>query len=475
MVKNGLRAASADLLDDNAFLRSALDASSDGLLIADHGGRVLYVNEAYERTTGLSREKILGHNLAALLAENYFNYSASLEVLRTKRQVVLIHRYSSGKSALTTATPIYKNDRIVGVLNNTRNITTLLRLREALSGRVAKERQIHQEVDVLRAEQLRTDGVVAVSAPMRQVLALAETASGFDSTVCIHGETGSGKEVIAKFIHKNGTRSGQPFIKVNCAAIPGELFESELFGYEPGAFTGASGRGKIGLFELANGGTILLDEIGELPGSMQSKLLRVLQEGELYRVGGAKPVKLDVRVISATNRDLEAEAKDGKFRSDLFFRLNVLPIVIPPLRERREDIRPLVDAFLQSLNRKYKKTVAIEEAALDMLLQYRYPGNVRELQNLMEYLFVTALDGWIVVASLPPKIISDSFSEMMAAGDGGSDLHQLVEAYEKTIIETVLAQHDSLTRAAAALGVHASTLGRKIKRYGLVAADKPAP
>lgn len=454
-----------DIMRSLEFLIAVLDKSADGILIADGNGVVVYVNHAYEQTTGLSRKLMVGGHLSELKTAGVFNDSATLQVLDTKKPVSLAHRYSTGKSATTTATPIFMGEKIVGVLNNTRDITSLVRTREALNQSYALSRQVQEEVGLYRAEQMRLKGIVASSAKMRKVLSLAETASGYDSTVCIYGETGTGKEVIAKFIHQSSPRCNQPFIKVNCAAIPSELFESELFGYEAGAFTGASGKGKIGLFELANGGTILLDEIGELPVVMQSKLLRVLQEGEFYRVGGQKPVKLDVRVISATNRNLEEETKSGSFRADLLFRLNVLPIVIPPLRERREDIQPLVASFLQSLNQKYKQTVAIEDKALEMLHQYHYPGNVRELQNLIEYLFVTALDGWIVVSSLPPKLISDSFSGMMVAGEGGASLTQLVDAYEKTVIESVLRQHPSLTRAAAALGIHASTLSRKVQRY----------
>lgn len=457
------------ILHDNKFLLAALDKSADGILIADGKGMVVYVNDAYERTTGLSREIMVGNHLAELQAKKVFNESATLQVLETRNTAYLEHRYSTGKSAVTTATPIFRGEEIVGVLNNTRNITELVQLREELSQTYAEARQARQEVKLYRSEQMNIAGIVAISEKMRQVLELAETASLYDSTVCIFGETGTGKEVIAKFIHQNSPRRKQPFIKFNCAAIPAELFESELFGYEPGAFTGASGKGKIGLFELANGGSILLDEIGELPVDKQSKLLRVLQEGEFYRVGGSAPVRLDVRVISASNRDLEAEVRRGAFRADLLFRLNVLPIRIPPLRERREDIQPLVAAFLQYLNRKYKQTVAIEEAAMAMLHEYHYPGNVRELQNLIEYLFVTALDGWIVVGSLPPKLITDSFSEMMVAGAWASTLDQLVGAYEKTVLEMVLRQYPSLTQAAAALGVHASTLSRKLRRYKLPA------
>lgn len=457
------------ILQDHKFLLTALDKSADGILIADGEGLVVYVNEAYERTTGLSRELMVGKNLADLQSSNLFNESATLQVLETRRTVYLEHRYSTGKNAVTTATPIFQGEEIVGVLNNTRNITELVQLREELNQSYVAARHARQEVNLYRAEQMNIAGIVAVSETMRRVLDLAETASGYDSTVCIYGETGTGKELIAKFIHQNSPRRKQPFIKFNCAAIPAELFESELFGYEAGAFTGASDKGRIGLFELANGGSILLDEIGELPVEKQSKLLRVLQEGEFYRVGGSVPVRLDVRVISASNRDLEAEVRSGAFRADLLFRLNVLPIRIPPLRERQEDIPPLVAAFLQNLNRKYKQTVAIEDAALAMLHEYHYPGNVRELQNLIEYLFVTALDGWIVVGSLPPKLITDSFTEMMVAGIGASTLDQLVGAYEKTVLEMVLRRYPSLTRAAAALGVHASTLSRKLRRYKLPA------
>lgn len=453
---------------DYAF--GALEFSSDGIFICNEKGDTLYVNPAYEEISGLKRSEILGRNLKSLLEENTFNISASLKVLETKKPLSLIHRYVSGRSALTTAAPIYDDkENIIGVICNTRNIEELMDLRKELEEVNIIKQRYSNELKLLRKQHFSTKGLIYKSIAMKETLEIASTVAKFDSTILITGESGTGKEVLAKFIYQNSSRKDKPFIKVNCAAIPKDLFESELFGYMPGSFTGASSTGKIGMFELANGGTILLDEIGELTMPIQSKLLRVIQEQEVYRVGGTEPIKLDVRIIASTNRDLLKEIKNGNFREDLYFRLNVVPISIPPLRKRAEDISEMIKYFMTNLNTKYNKNIIMSKGAEEALVQYSWPGNVRELQNIIEYMFIMNDRDEIGFEQLPDKILNEHVlmnSSINNIEDKGK-LEYLMEVYEKIILKSALSNHSSIRQAAKALDINASTLSRKIKKYDI--------
>lgn len=452
------------------FIFGALEHSSDGVFISDNSGKTIYVNPAYEEISGLKRSAIVGRNLQELLEENAFNESASLMVLDTKQAVSLIHRYVSGRTALTTAAPIKDDsDNIIGAVCNTRNIEELIDLKRELEKVNLIKQRYSQELDLLRKEQFSTDGLVYKSEAMAETLKLASTAAKFESTVLVTGESGTGKEVIAKFIYQNSNRKDKPFIRVNCAAIPKSLFESELFGYMPGSFTGASEKGKAGMFELANTGTILLDEIGELTMPIQSKLLRAIQEHEIYRVGGTVPIKLDVRIIASTNRDLSQEIKKGRFREDLYFRLNVVPITIPPLRQRTDDIPEMVNHFMKRLNMKYTKNVVVSRSAMEALEKYSWPGNVRELQNIVEYMFIMNDRDEIGFEQLPDKILNefvlaDEYTQL----DGSKGKFEyLIEVYEKIILQSALAKHTSMRQAAKTLGINPSTLSRKLKKYNI--------
>ena len=456
---------------EKKLFMGAIDSSSDGLLISDPFGNVIYLNKAYEEITGLKEEEILNKNLNDLLKRKIINKALSLNVIEDKKPISTIHKYVSGKSALTTASPIFdKNEELIGVVSNTRNISELLILRNELSETKELTEKFSEEIKRLRQETLKLKNFIYSSREMEETIKLAKKVSHYDSTVLIHGESGTGKEVLAKFIHTESPRKEEPFIKVNCAAIPKELFESELFGYNQGAFTGAAKDGKPGMFELANNGTILLDEVGELPLPVQSKLLRVIQEREIYRVGGEKPVSLDVRILAATNRDLKQDVKEGKFREDLFFRLNVFPITIPPLRKRQEDIPELIMFFLEMLNRKYKKTVIISDNAIKALKCHSWPGNVRELENLIEYLFIMTNKDEIQIEDLPTRIISQQLIGLTDDNNGDISvpkLTYLLELYEKYIIKDALNNFPSMRQAAVALGIHPSTLCRKIKKYDI--------
>lgn len=452
------------------YVFGALEFSSDGIYICDHEGMTIYVNPAYENISGLKRSEIVGKKLSQLLEENAFNISASLKSLETKKPVSLIHRYISGRTALTTASPIYSEElEIIGVVCNTRNIEDLVDLRKELENINIIKQRYSDELKLLRKEQFSVKGLIYKSDAMKDTLDIASTAAAFDSTILITGESGTGKEVLAKFIYQNSLRKDKAFIKVNCAAIPKNLFESELFGYMPGSFTGASSTGKAGMFELANGGTILLDEIGELTMPIQSKLLRVIQEQEVYRVGATEPIKLDVRIIASTNRDLLGEIKDGNFREDLYFRLNVVPIKIPPLRKRIEDVSEMIKYFMTNLNSKYKKNIIISKKAEEVLVSYSWPGNVRELQNVIEYMFIMNNREEISFEQLPDKILNEYVfnNDSISSKENKGKLEYLMEVYETIILKSALESHTSMRQAAKTLGINVSTLSRKVKKYNI--------
>ncbi|HLR21743.1 MAG TPA: sigma 54-interacting transcriptional regulator [Tissierellaceae bacterium] len=451
------------------YLFKALEYSSDGIYICDENAKTIYVNPAYEEISGLKASEVIGKNLNLLLEENTFNISASLEVLKTKKTVSLIHRYISGKTAFTTARPIYDNKKIIGVICNTRDVDELSDLKKELEKAHIEKKRYSEELKLLREKHFSAKGLIYKSEAMKETLEVASTAAKFDSTILIAGESGTGKEVLAKFIYQNSNRKDKPFIKVNCAAIPKNLFESELFGYMPGAFTGASDTGKVGMFELANDGTILLDEIGELTMPIQSKLLRVIQEQEVYRVGGTEPIKLDIRIIASTNRDIPKEIKDGNFREDLYFRLNVVPISIPPLRKREGDVPEMIKYFMTNLNSKYDKNVVISKEVEEALNQYSWPGNVRELQNVIEYMFIMNDRDEIKFEQLPDKILNEHILKSNSINKRGSKgkLKYLMEVYEKIIIESALKNHSSMRKTAKTLEINPSTLSRKIKKYNI--------
>lgn len=303
---------------------------------------------------------------------------------------------------------------------------------------------------------------------MEKILSISQRVASTDSTVLIMGESGTGKELIARFIHANSKRSNQPFIAVNCGAIPPDLLESEMFGHERGAFTGAVGA-RMGMFQLASGGSIFLDEIGEMTATLQVKLLRVLQEREIRPVGSDRSVKVDVRVIAASNRDLASEVEKGRFREDLFYRLQVIPILLPPLRERRSDIPVLVQHFLDKYNAKHEaRACQVADDAMVHLWEYDWPGNVRELENLIERMVVLSEDGMIRVDNLPPNIrsfISEKKIPRPTLTEDGIDLNRAVEEFEYRLIDEALRRTKGNKQAAARLlGLKRTTLVAKLRR-----------
>ena len=310
---------------------------------------------------------------------------------------------------------------------------------------------------------------MAYSDNINQIKEIINQVAQVDTTVLIIGETGVGKEIVAREIYRNSLRKDKPYIKVNCAAIPDTLLESELFGYEKGSFTGASNKEKLGLFEMANKGTILLDEIGEMPINLQSKLLRVLQEKEITRIGSTKPIKLDVRIIASTNSSLDDLVKEGKFREDLFYRLNVIPIRVPPLRTRKDDVHLLTMFFLKKYNEKYNKNKYLDSVALELLEKYEWPGNVRELENLIERLIVINNDDIISSEHILNIIDNKRISKVFI--NNRLSFKEAVELFEKKIITEALKTHSSTHKAAKALGLSQPTVFRKARTLGIIKDD----
>ena len=309
---------------------------------------------------------------------------------------------------------------------------------------------------------------IASSESMIRVFTKAKQVAAYPTTILLLGETGVGKEVISSFIHHNSDRADKSFIKINCSAIPEPLMEAELFGYEKGAFTGAREKGKMGLFELANHGTILLDEIGDMSFSLQTKLLRTIQENEIMRVGGTRPIHLDVRIISATSRNIEEMVANGQFLDALYYRLNVVEIQIPPLRERREDIIPLAEFYLQYFCEKYKLTKEFTPNVRGCFLQYDWPGNVRELRNTVENLTVSSLGNFIEKEDLPARLAGvDPVQIHRHPRAGGESLKSAVESLQREMITEAVAREGSLRKAAAALEMDATTLSRLARKLGV--------
>jgi transcriptional regulator with PAS, ATPase and Fis domain len=417
----------------------------------------------------------------------FLNASVVMKTLQLGKSYTNVQKYkNTGLYTLVTATPVcnQKGD-LIRVLANVRDISDLTRLQEQLNESEKMTSRYQSELKQLRFENIKTSGkIIAYSQEMQDVLDLVYHVASSDSTVLLLGESGVGKEVIARVLHENSPRVEKGlFMKVNCGAIPPNLLESELFGYEQGAFTGAKKGGKPGIFELVNNGTLFLDEIGELPLELQVKLLRVLQEQEIMRVGGTQTIKIDVRIIVATNRDLEKMVEEGMFRLDLYYRLNIIPIKIPPLRERKDDITPLLGYFLKQFNEKYQYTKRFSKEVVDQLLLYRFPGNVRELSNIVERLVLTCRDDVIEPRHLPkqvsdcnkaedkPMIEQDepegSLYTFKLSWNGPVEGDNLFEYLEKEALIQALKKYGSVRKTGKAVGVSHTTILKKMKKFGI--------
>lgn len=439
--------------------------SYTGIYFTDGAGNTLKINPASEKITGIKRSDLIGVNVIELEEKGVFDSSVTTKVLKEKQQVSAMQHLVNGKSVLVTGVPVFdEKGAIIRVVINTLDVTNINSLQKKLLEAVELNRKYRDELDRLKYEN---KNVVARSKEMKNILEVAKKIAEVDSTVLILGESGVGKDVVTRFIHNYSNRSQKgDFVKVNCGAIPETLIESELFGYEPGSFTGAKKEGKIGLFEQADGGTLFLDEIADLPLFMQVKLLQVIQEKKILKIGSTKLKNVDVRIIVATNKDLEQMVIKGQFREDLFYRLNVIPLKIPSLRERKDDITPLAFHYLTQMNQRYNRNKGLSPETLAELINFDWPGNVRQLKNIIERLVVTSTDD-LISADDVLSILSTSYegTPQQIIVNGVIPLKKAITILEKQIISNAMDLYPTTYEIAKRLDVNQSTVVRKMSKY----------
>jgi len=440
----------------------------DPIFVTDGQGNVLLSNSTTALVLGISLDQLLKSNIRELVRKGYYNVSYALEAIDKKTAVSGLVKTRLDVHLITTSTPVLDEN------GNVKLVVISARPKDLMEKFVCEdERELYKqrkrEIEYLRSCVLEADIIVAESRSMREVLLTAHTVAQADSTVVLYGETGTGKEVLVKYIHRHSKRAKEAFIAVNCAALPEHLVESELFGYEKGAFTGASAEGKAGLFEAADRGTLFLDEIAELPLPLQSKLLRVLETGEVRRLGSNVDRRINFRLIAATHKDLKKMTEEGLFRNDLFYRLNVIPITIPPLRERTEDIVALALKFLEEYNKKYQLEVRFDTDTLESFQRNNWPGNVRELRNIVERKVISSLNDYssdsLVAAAIMPGGQSSEQDYLKLLGLSGT-LKEVMKNVEESYIKHVLkACGGRVGETAKQLGIYRTVLYRKLKAF----------
>ena len=436
-------------------MEEILDYSSDSIVVGDENGIVLLVNKTFEQIAGARPDEVIGRSVYDLEKEAVFTPSVIALVLKEKRRITIIQTTRVGK-VIVTGVPIFREDGTIHrVISNAKDLKEFKTLQNYLAG-------YDEVLAVMTPNPPQSVSIVASSNTMKDILLSARIVAKAGSTVLIAGESGVGKEVIARYIHQLSGRKN--FVQINCGAIPESLLESELFGYEAGAFTGAGRQGKVGLIEAADGGTLFLDEISEMPLNMQVKLLTALQNRQVNRVGGTNPIDIDVRYIAATNKDLRKLVATGQFRLDLYYRLNVIPIFLPPLRERKEDIRPLIEGNLEKLNRIFQKNVSLSPAVVEILLAYDWPGNIRELENVIERIVVTASKSAIDEEDLPLFSTAADARKPISV-NRLTTLEQAFEEVEKQLVLLAHKKFRSSYKLAKALGISQSSAHRKMQRY----------
>ena len=452
----------ARLRTDNRELEAILASSHDGIVVADGKGILLRISDSYPRITGVPREEIVGMHIDKMVASGIASPSGTSLVLNRKRTVTFTQTFRGGKESIVTSTPVFDDaGTIIRVVTNVRDMTEIQSLRSMLAESQKKIDQYSQMVESLTREAPGDAGSVLRSASMESLRERALKYAPVDAPLLITGESGVGKEVIANVVHRHSLRGKAPFLKINCGAIPEQLLESELFGYEGGAFTGARREGHAGLIEMAKNGTLLLDEIGELPLSLQVKLLRLVQNKEFFRVGGNRPLSTDVRIIASTNQNIEMLVEERRFRADLFYRLNVLRLHIPSLAERPEDIVPLTHYFLNKFNEKHKTDKKFSPAVYRAFEHHAWRGNVRELENIVERLVIVCSGSLVDLCHLPDEMRNTLPVSMEKS------YKEALEDFEKEYWKRALIHYKSYRLAARHLGVDHSTIIKKSARLGI--------
>lgn len=444
----------------NKDIISVLDHSHDGCMISDGNGKILYFNEAYDKLTHYAKKIETGKNIREYVTSGYINESGCLKAINERKLVMISQVYPNRTSLMVAAKPIFGlTGNIIFVVTHVRDITEFYELRNDIEN---VEKMLKESAKELKQKNLDDEGIVAVSDKMQATIKMARAVSKVDITVLIQGESGTGKDVVANYIHRHSARKSGPFIEINCGAIPESLLETELFGYKGGSFTGGLKEGKKGLLHSANGGTLFLDEIGDMPLSLQVKLLRVLENRSYVPVGGSKTENVDIRFIAATNKNLAEMIVKGTFREDLFYRLNVVSIEVDPLRDRIDDIVPLCLYFLEYYNKKYNLNKKMTPKALNQLKHVNWKGNVRELRNKIEMLTIISEGNEI-------EVMQDEVQNHDTSQDAQiqQTLAEYMDTTERDFLIKARKQFITTRQMAAELGVNHSTIMRKLKKYGI--------
>ena len=449
------------LKTENQALKSLFEDSHEGIVMVDKNGYITMMNKTYTDFLNIKPEDAIGKDVRDVIENTRLDI-----VLKTGKEEISQIQRIKDNDCITLRIPIIRDNQVCGAIGKViyKDISEAEGFCRMLDSTKEELNLYKERFNKVKGAYYSVDNIIGISKMILQLKHMVERVAKSDSTVLITGESGTGKEVFANAIHETSTRRDNNYIKVNCAAIPSNILESELFGYEEGAFTGAKKGGKIGKFELANGGTIFLDEIGDMSFDMQAKMLRVIQEKRVERVGGNDSKKIDVRIIAATNQDLVKKIKEGEFREDLFYRLNVVPFIIPPLRERPEDIPVLCDFFIKKYNNKFGIYIdGIDAEAMDILKKFPWFGNVRELENVIERIY-NFIDEYTIQRKHLPKQVLNSENHFPKG-----KLRNILDEYEKQIIVTAFKTYeDNKSKVADELGISRATLYQKLKKYDII-------
>ncbi|PHR03786.1 MAG: histidine kinase [Halomonas sp.] len=464
---------------DRHVLRTIVETANDHFFIVSGDGQIVDISPGAEAVYGVSREELLSSSVQQLQAAGVLKPSITLEVMRTRRPAQLMQVTGTGRRVIAEAYPVFVDGKLERIISRSRDLTDLQLLQDEyalLQKRFSEHLKRSQAAPDAEEQALddALDNLQVRSSVMREIALLLKRVAPSDANVLMLGESGVGKTAFAKQLHRWSQRCDGPFIDVNCAAIPENLFESEMFGYQPGAFSGAARQGKAGLLEQAEGGTLFLDEIGELPLLMQTKLLKVIQDGSLTRLGDTRSRRVDFRLVVATNQDLGKQVEAGLFRLDLYYRLNVIPVTLPPLRERREDIPDLVEACLQRLNQRYGRQKILGNQVWSTLMGSDWPGNVRELENWLERAWLSSPTDQIEVPATQAyteqhthSLANVSASPLAAPLASGESLKEYLERLERDALQTLCHTLPSTYAIAKRLGISQSSVVRRLQRYGI--------
>jgi transcriptional regulator with PAS, ATPase and Fis domain len=450
-----MRSALLDIPID--MIETIVENAFGWLVVVDKDGKIIYINKNYCDFLEVERDTVIGMHVSKVIENSRMHIVAA-----TGKEEIADLQYIRGNYMIANRIPIVSNNQVVGAFGTVffRDTKEWMKMNSHVKSMLTKIQSYIQDID--RSVKYSLDDLLGNSKQIQSLKNKVKMIAASDISVLIRGESGTGKELFAHSIHQLSNRSHQPFVKINCGAIPEHLLESELFGYEEGAFTGAKKGGKKGKFQLADGGTLFLDEIGDMPINMQVKLLRALQEGEVESVGSTEPVHIDVRIIAATNRPLEKMMEEKRFREDLFYRINVVPFMIPPLRERMEDVPALIEYFIKKITKKSgKRIMSIEEEVIERFNQYSWPGNIREMENVIEASIHLTNNEVINLESLPDYLKESSLFPV-----GKKKLKEIIEETEKRILlQSLVKFNNNKLDAAKALGISKSSLYEKLKKY----------